>query len=286
VERGSEAVAGEGRREGGGEGARGRLRVGVVGYLNSRPLAWSLVRGAASELVAPVFLPPSAVADRLARGELDVGLVPSVELQRIPGLGVVPGLCIASEREVASVLLVSRRPLGELRRVALDTSSRTSAVLVQILAAERWGIAPEYVPLPPDLDAMLEDSDAALLIGDAALAVDRSRFRVVDLAAEWRALTGLPFVFAVWAVAGGDAPEGLVEALRESLEQGLAHLGEIVAAAADESGLPAATLEAYFTRHLSYRLGDEERASLDELFHRAARWGLLPEPRPLRFLSG
>jgi chorismate dehydratase len=262
-----------------------QLRVGIVHYLNSWPLAWSFLSGQAPPELAPVYLPPSRVADGLAAGELEVGLVPSVELQRIPGLAVVPGLCIASQHEVRSVLLVSRVPPERIRRVALDESSRTSAVLVRLLLAERHGVRPETVPFRPDLEAMLADADAALLIGDPALRVPRGRFHVVDLAAEWRALTGLPFVFAVWAVAAGVEGRGLVRSLAASLAAGERDMPRLVALAAAETGLEEAEVRTYLTEHLSYHLGTAERTSLDELFRRAHALGLLPVPRPLTFVS-
>jgi chorismate dehydratase len=263
-----------------------RLRLGVVHFLNSWPLAWGLKAGHHAGRFAVSFLPPSTIADRMAAGELEVGLLPSAELQRLPGLSVVPGLCIAARHEVKSVLLVSRVPLPEVRSVALDLSSRTSAVLVQVLLAERWGVTPEVLPSEPDLRAMLDRCDAALLIGDPALAVERHRYQVIDLAAEWQALTDLPFVFAVWAVAPGVPPAGIVEALEASYRHGRNCLEEIVARAAAELALPGAGVRDYLTRHLSYRLGAQEHASLAEFFRRAHRLGLLPEPRPLTMLGG
>ncbi len=265
-----------------------RVRFGIVHYLNSWPLAWSFLRAAAPRWAEPVYLPPARVADGLATGELEVGLVPSAELQRIAGLAVVPGLCIASQHEVKSVLLVSKVPPARICRVALDESSRTSAVLVQLLLAERYGVRPDVAPFRPDLEAMLATADAALLIGDPALKVDRTGLHVVDLAAEWRALTGLPFVFAVWAVGPDVDPEvaatEVAPLLAGSLAAAEADLDGLVAAAAAELALPADEVRTYLTRHLSYRLGAPERASLEEFFRRAHHHGLLPAPRPLRWV--
>ncbi len=271
------------------EPATTRLRVGIVHYLNSWPLAWTFLSRRAPEWADAVYLPPARVADGLAGGELEAGLVPSAELQRIPGLAVVPGLGIASQQEVRSVLLVSRVPPPRIHRVALDESSRTSAVLVQVLLAERYGVRPEVTPFRPDLAAMLATADAALLIGDPALRVDRSGLHVVDLAAEWRALTGLPFVFAVWAVATGSTSPADRRALAALLVASLAgaerELERLVADAAEQLCLPADEVRTYLTEHLSYHLGPAERASLDEFFRRAHSHGLLPPPRPLQWVG-
>jgi len=228
-------------------------------------------------------LPPAEIADRLAAGTLDVGLVPSIELARIPGLVVLPGLAIAATHEVRSVLLVSRVPVGEIESVALDENSRTSAALVRLILEDRYGLLPEFRPARADLGAMLEDADAALIIGDPALAVPRERYVVLDLAGEWLEMTGLPFVFAVWAVREAVATDDLVAPFTASLELGLLELDAIVAETASETGLAPAILRDYFTRNLRYRMGPAEQAGLAEFLRRCAEHGLTPAPSALRF---
>lgn len=261
------------------------MRVGIVHYVNSRPLSRGLLAAGADDALACELLPPATIADRLRAGTLDVGLVPSIELARIPDLEVVPGLAIAATHEVRSVLLVSRVPVGEIESVALDENSRTSAALVRILLAERYGLEPECRPAAADLEAMLAAADAALIIGDPALAVPRDRYVVLDLAGEWLELTGLPFVFAVWAARGEVAAEVPVERFVASLETGLAELDAIVDETAAESGLPTAVVRDYFTRNLRFRVGPAEQAGLAEFLRRAAAHGLAPSATPLRFLA-
>lgn len=257
------------------------LRVGIVDYLNSRPLAWGFLTGRMPAELEASYHPPARVADLLAAGELDVGLVPSIEVQRIPGLEVLPGMGICASHEVRSVLLVSRCDPGSIRRLSLDRNSRTSAALVRILLADVWGIEPEVVTAPADIDAMLADADAALIIGDPALRVDRGAHRVIDLAAGWRGLTGHPFVFAVWAVRAEVQERGLGELFHRSLALGLAEIDRIVGEAAEELGLPAVEMREYLTSNLGYRLGEDELEGLREYYRRAAAHGLLPEVRPL-----
>ena len=260
------------------------LRIGIVDYLNSRPLAWSFLGDKSIEGVDPHFLSPAHVADGLASGELDVGLVPTIELQRIPGLAVIPGLCVAATEEVRSVLLLSRVPPSEIRRLALDENSRTSVTLAKILLHSRYGVDPQPSSVSPDPETMLETSEAALLIGDPALRVDRRRYRILDLAAEWRQLTGKPFVFAVWAVRDGVELGDRLGLFQESLEQGLRNVDSLVGDAARDQRLDESELHEYLTRNLSYHLGPEELSGLYEFFERAFDQGLIDDVKPLRFV--
>ncbi|MDH3524220.1 MAG: menaquinone biosynthesis protein [Acidobacteriota bacterium] len=262
-----------------------KLRAGIVDYLNAWPLAWGFLAGALQETYDPVYLPPAGVARELSAGRLDVGLVPSIEVQRQPDLLVIPGLCVAATHEVRSVILVSRRPIESIRRVALDHNSRTSAVLVQILLGALHGIAVEVEEASPDVEEMLARADAALLIGDPALRVDRRGLEIWDLAGLWRELTGLPFVFAVWALhprAGTDAPR-IVGDLHRSLELGLAELDRLVARATEELGLQAEEVRTYLTRNLSYRLDSEALAGLHAFHQRAEELGFIAESRAIAF---
>jgi chorismate dehydratase len=260
------------------------VRVGIVDYVNSWPLAWGFLSGRLDEGYEVDYCSPAEVAARLARGELDVGLIPSIEVGRIPGLRVVPGLCVAATHEVRSVLLVTRGPVEQIRRVALDENSRTSATLVRILLKQRYGIEPEVTTCAPKVEQMLEEADAALVIGDPALHVDRETFHILDLAAEWRELTGKPFVFAVWAVREGIATEPLGHDLQASLGAAFEQMDEIIARAIAELSLPREVVERYLLRHLRFTLGPEELAGLEEYYRRARGMGLLSEEARLKFL--
>lgn len=256
-----------------------KLRVGIVNFLNSRPLAWGFLKGHHADLFSASYHPPSTVAQLLAQGGLDIGLVPSVEVQRIPGLRVLPDLCVAATEEVRSVLLVADRPVQEVRRVALDVNSRTSVALLKVLCAERWGIEPEWVERRPEVERMLSEADAALIIGDPALKVDRERYRVIDLAAEWRALTGLPFVFAVWAVRPEVELPDLAFYFKSSLRFGLSSLDAIVRESAAELGLSSDLIHTYLTRNLRFFLQEPEIEGLTTFWRLAAKHGLTPAHR-------
>lgn len=261
------------------------LRIGIVNYLNSRPLAWSFLKGTVSGRFGAQLLSPAEVADRLAAGQLEAGLIPSIEVQRIPGVQVLENLSVAATHEVRSVILLSRRPARQIRRLALDENSRTSAVLSRIVLKERYGVEPACISLAPDLEVMMERADAAVIIGDPALRVDRTGYRVLDLAAEWRALTGRPFVFAVWGVRRGVDPSLIAAELQRSLELGLAEMDALVEEAARDLDLEPAAVRGYLTENLSYGLGESELAGLDEFFRRAHNLGLIASPVPIRLVG-
>jgi chorismate dehydratase len=258
-----------------------KLRVGIVNFLNSKPLAWGFLKGHHADLFAPSYHPPAMVARMLGQGNLDVGLIPSIEVQRIPHLRVLPDLCVAARHEVRSVLLLSRCPPDEIRRVALDQNSRTSVALLRILLRERWGVDAEYLHERPDPERMLAEADAALLIGDPALKVDRERYLVHDLAGEWHALTGLPFVFAVWAVRPEVELPDLPFYFKSSLRYGLSSLDTLVRESAAELNLESSEVREYLTENLSFFMRNDEVEGLEEFYRRAHSHGLILEPKPV-----
>ena len=187
-----------------------RVRVGAVNYLNAKPLTEDLERFAPGvDLTLDL---PSRLADRMAAGELDIGLIPVVEFFRAGDYTYLPDLAIATRGAVLSVTLFSRVPWGEIRTVALDEGSRSSAALAQILLRKRHGVRPQVETLPIDVPADDISTDAVLLIGDRAMRACLPGFDYAyDLGEEWTAWTGLPMVFALWAVRPGVelSPEAL-----------------------------------------------------------------------------
>jgi chorismate dehydratase len=256
----------------------GVVRLGAVSYLNAEPTVHGLEREPGFRVERDL---PARVAERLQAGEVDLGLVPSIEYA-FGRYAIVPGVAIASRGPVRSVRLFHRGPLERVRRVALDTSSRTSAGLVRVLLNARLGRDPEYLPMAPGLDAMLSAADAALLIGDPALDL-ASDVDALDLGEEWARLTGLPFVYAFWA-----GPEGVVDGagvarLQLALASGLASLAEIARRQAKGDPARAAKYEAYLRESISYELGGRERAGLLEFYRRAHALSLIPAVPELRF---
>ena len=261
--------------------------IAASSYLNAAPLCYSFIYGEQKERCG--FLSdaaPARCAELLAEGSADAALIPVIEYQRIPGLKVAPGACVASKSKVQSVVLASRVPVAEVRSVALDTSSRTSAALIQIILGLFYGLSPRYQTSPPHIEEMLETNDAALIIGDPAMLIDRSRLHVYDLAEEWRKHTGLPFVFAFWAVRKDStmmtAREDKVDFLAAKRE-GINHAVELADIYSRQLGLPRDDLFRYLTENISYDLDGESLRGLELYYKLAHESGLIEEARGLVF---
>jgi chorismate dehydratase len=264
-----------------------RVRVSTISYLNTVPLTWSLLRQPPPNLEF-IFTVPSQCAEQMARGEADVGIIPSIEYQRIPGLAVLAGPAIASRTRVQSILLLTSRPLEKIQTVAADTSSRTTLALTELVLRCRYSCRVEMVPHAPDPAAMLQRCDAAILIGDPALHYSLrplSGIRAVDLVVEWRAWTGLPFVFAFWAARSEVASPELAQLFLEARDRGLAALAEIVPEEARRRNLPEAMIEEYLSRNICYDMDAECRAGLEHFYRLAAEHGLIPAVAPLNLVQ-
>lgn len=234
-----------------------------MSFLNTVPLVWGMLHGRQSEIFDVSFAIPSVCADRLAEGSADIGLVPAYEVPRL-GLEVAAGTGIACRGAVRSILLISRTPIAAIRTLAVDTSSRTSVQLARIILERQYGVRPRFHPMPPALPAMLAVADAALVIGDPALHIEPASlpFECLDLGEEWYRMTGLPFVFAVWAGRPGIIDDRIAAELLDSYHSGLQHLDSLIAPEARERGLPEPLVRAYLTRSIVYPLGATEYEAL------------------------
>jgi chorismate dehydratase len=267
--------------------------IAASSYLNAAPLCYSFVYGEQRnrcEFLSDAA--PARCAEMLAEGRADAALIPAIEYQRIAGLKVASGACVGSKREVRSVLLASSVPLEQIRTVALDNSSRTSAALIQIILGHFYGLEAEYRQASPRLEVMLETNDAALIIGDPAMLIDRSSLHVYDLAEEWRKHTDLPFVFAFWAIredstawpgASRSSEEARIDFNAAKVE-GLAHAEQLAAIYGKRLGLASSDLFSYLTENISYDLDEECLRGLRLYYDLAYQCALIAEPRDLVFL--
>jgi chorismate dehydratase len=261
-----------------------KIRISLVHYLNSAPLGWVFLHGPFRGSFEVVPSSPANCADQLSKGEADIGVIPTIEYQRIPGLQIIPDISIASMGKVRSILLVRSRGKQEIRSVALDTSSRTSVALTKILLQSKMGIQPKYVSCPPDLDLMLKRCDAALLIGDAALKVQLSEYETKDLAEEWVDWQQKPFVFAFWACRKNAAlPSDLNDIFLEAKNWGLKQREEIASSYAARLNLPVAFLDSYLRHNIDYDLGPAHIGGLNRFYQLAKKENLIQELHPLQF---
>jgi len=255
---------------------RNRVRIGAVNYLNTKPLIENLASLAPNAMLS--LATPNKLADQLRDGNLDVALIPVIEYFRAGNYSIVPGIAIASRSAVLSVTLFSRVPWDGIRSVALDEGSRTSAALTQIILSERHGAQPRFESLPLDVDLDGLSTDAVLVIGDRAMRTCLPGFaHAYDLGQEWFDWTGLPFVYAVWAVRPGADLHGVEDALLEAKRQGVAHTGSIAQREAPLLGLDAGFCRRYLSNILTFDLGSREQEGLHRFYTLAAQQGLAPE---------
>lgn len=282
-----------------------KLVIAAIDFANPAPLMWDFehppLRDELLRRYSIFSSTPLECARRLQTGVADIGLVPVAAYASIPGAAVVPGCAIASLDHVQSILLVVRGSVSDVKRVALDTASLTSVAYTRIFFNKLWNVAPEFVPHAPDLEAMLGMADAALLIGDPALLALKNRearerqtgerLEYLDLAHEWRAWTGTPWVSAFWAVResafGADTvTKGqLIEDFERSRDHGLEHIDDLAREWSARMPLSPAALRYYFTDNIHYHLDDACLAGLELFYRYAVECGALREVPKLRFLA-
>jgi len=262
-------------------------RVVASSYLNTAPLIWSFVHGSKANAVElSVDKAPARCAEMLAADEVDAALVPVIEYQRIPEIAVVPDVCVGSRNAVRSVVIASKQnELMNVRRVALDDSSRTSVALVKIIFREFLGFEPEWQSCPPDLKTMLENNDAALIIGDPAIMIPREELRVFDVVKLWREHTGCGFVFAMWMARANNAGRISTIDFAAARDEALAHLDEIVSDYQTRIALSGDEIKRYLTDNIAFRLEEDMRKGLELYFDLARKHELIDHAKPLDFLT-
>jgi len=261
-------------------------RIAASSYLNSAPLIWSFSRGKNRDRVILSDDVPANCALLLSQGKVDAALVPVIEYQRIPNLSIAPDVCVGSRNKVRSVVLVSRlTELSDIRSVALDESSRTSAALVKIIFREFLHTEPTWKTANPNIRQMLSENDAALIIGDPAMTFDRSELQVWDLASVWRQHTGLGFVFAMWMISPSRTARFTKEYFASARDEGLACVEDIISAFESLIPLSRADMRTYLTENITFNVADDMQAGMQLYFDLAGKHELIENVRPLRLLG-
>ena len=288
-----------------------KLRISIVQYLNTAPLVWGFTNGPLVGKYDLSFTVPSQCAEALRSGAADIAIIPAIEYQRIPNLVVLPDLAIASQNRVRSLLIVSKKPIQQVRSIALDRSSRSTQALTRILASEHWKIDPDFFETEPDLHMMLEKADAAMLIGDPALrlciAIEKKSsvslqgravceaatlgitsaeiLHVYDVVGEWRKFSSLPAVMAIWAARAEVVTPEVIADFAASRNFGVTQITAISLEAARELELPQQALESYLRHNIDFSLGEENRRGLKRYFQEAAKLGLTARDKKIVWAS-
>jgi chorismate dehydratase len=259
-----------------------KIRIGAVSYLNTRPLVFGLEQGLAEDRIELSYSVPARLTDRMIAGELDIALMPVIELAKMPELEIVPGLAIGTSGPSRSVLLVSRQPIEQVGSIALDAESRTSNALVQVLCDRVWNIAPRFLAGHRGLDEALLECDAAVQIGDKALFAEPPAGAVVyDLGGVWSAAMGMPFVFAAWFCRPGTIDREIYEALHESKRRGMKNVGPIADDYTWRGNQYPQLSRDYLEKSIRFRLGLPELDAMRAFFDAAAKIGLVENaPKP------
>jgi chorismate dehydratase len=291
-----------------------KLRISIVEFLNTAPLVWGFTDGPLAGKYDLSFAVPSQCGEDLRAGRADVGIIPSIEYQRMEDVVALAGMAIAAKNEVRSLLVISKVPIEMASSFALDTNSRSSVGIARILSQRHWNISPEFIDMPPHPEKMLARADAALVIGDPALrlrlSMDALEAKVpdadgccccggedeqpvkgvetlfmYDIAQQWREMTGLPAVLAIWVARRGMITPEIAADFLASREYGLSHIGDIAEGAALKLDLPPRELERYMTENINYSLDEENLKGLRRYYEECARAGLIPRARELEFVE-
>ena len=237
-----------------------KIRVGIVNYLNTKPLIYGLEKEPINEMIELIGAYPAKLAQMLADDEIDIGLIPVAAIPQLASYHIVGNYCIGAEGEIASVGLFSEVPMHEIKRVYLDYQSRTSVALLKWLMKESWGINPEIIQAEDEsYREKINGTTAGLVIGDRALEQRKISTFIYDLGSEWRSITGLPFVFAAW-VSTKPLPENFIQLFDRANSLGIDHIDEIVA----NTAYDLYDLKKYYTLHLSYQLDDRKKQGMNK----------------------
>ena len=252
-------------------------RLGVVSFLNARPLVEGLDTAAGIELTYDV---PSRLPGLLEAGQVDTALAPVVGLARFAGRWeIVSDACIGCDGETMTVRIFSRVAPQEITHLRVDGDSRTSVALALVIWNETYGTHLRVSPLQPGEPPLASVDQAVLLIGDKVVTRRPDGFdHQIDLGGAWQALTGLPFVFAAWIQRAGADTGSLARMLAEARDRGVERAADIARQQGPAMGWPAETAVRYLTRHLNFTLTPRHRQGLELFFELAGKWGIVPGP--------
>ena len=272
---------------------KNKLRAAAISFINARPLVHALTTKLIDHRFDLQLAVPSACSSMLEASEVQLALIPSIEysnLRKQKHLGIVPEIAISSRHVVKSVELFFNKGLSNLRKVAVDASSRTSVALLKVVLREKYGLQPEFIRMQPDVEAMLAAADGALIIGDMALDLYLKRDNRIDLVDEWSDLTGgLPFVFAFWVSDPDVLTPSDIEILKEAKLYGKENIATVTSAALKSDvtsfDFSEEVLFNYLSENLCYEFRQEETEGLMEFYRYCFFYGIIEEIPSLNFIT-
>ncbi|MDD2509776.1 MAG: menaquinone biosynthesis protein [Syntrophomonas sp.] len=273
-----------------------RPRVGHIQFINCFPLFYGLIEKKFLLEIDLIKGNPSDLNRMLQENLLDLAPIPSIAYARnYQDYVLMPDISISCDGEVKSIYFFSKVPINELhhKKVALTNTSATSQALLRVILARYYNIQPEYFSSAPELGAMLLEADAALLIGDDALRArykNQDRLYIYDLGEEWKKFTGLPMVFALWAIRKDFAGKNreqlkiIKQTFTESIKFSLENVRDVAEKASQWEDFGADYLVDYF-RCLRFDFDFSKQEGLLEYYRQAKNQGLLDEVPPLEILD-
>ncbi len=252
-----------------------KLRLGVVPYMNAKPLIYGLSQQ--TDLVELSFEVPSLLPTMLNKDQIDAAIIPSIEYFRSGNYSIIPDISISSYGTVESVKIFSKVSIQNIRTAALDKSSLTSCALTKIILNEQYHLSPQYTQWNNQYDISGTNADAVLLIGDNAMKINGSEYVTLDLGQVWFEYTGLPFVYAVWVVKKDRHIPGINKLLKDAKESGIRSVKSLAAAESQRLQLTQERCLNYLTNSIRYNLGTEEIKGLQTFYQHAVSLGLAPK---------
>lgn len=234
-----------------------KIRVGIVNYLNTKPLLYGLQHSPVINDIVLIQDHPAGIASRLIENDIDLGLVPVAVIPKLPVAHVISDYCIGCDGQVASVCIFSEVPITEIKTVLLDYQSRTSVELAKLMLRHHWRIDPQLINTQSDYQSEIKGTTAGLVIGDRALTQRNKSPFIYDLGEAWKIRTGKPFVFAAW-VSNKQLDPGFIKAFDEANALGLQNINNVLA----EVNHPSFDLEEYYTKYIQYKLDDRKKEGM------------------------
>ncbi|MCC6286300.1 MAG: menaquinone biosynthesis protein [Chitinophagaceae bacterium] len=237
-----------------------KIRLGVINYLNVKPLLYGIQHSPVINDIEIVETYPARLAQMLVEDEVDAGIVPVAIIPYLKEHHIVSDYCIGCDGPVATVCLFSEVPIERIQKVLLDYHSRTSVMLAKILLKRYWKIEPEFEDAKgEEYRHRITGTTAGLVIGDRAFEQRRQSTYIYDLGEAWKDYTGLGFVFAAW-IANKALPETFVTAFNNANALGLQHIDEVVA----QTAYKLFDLNQYYKHNINYVMDERKKAGLEE----------------------